>query len=87
MVIAFGTKAARDKLMIGLQKLEYPVSPRELEDLNNCVAPTEVVIAFPNEMGWLTLTPTGMELADWEERFGTDSLKDGSWVTELKTEE
>ena len=87
MVIAFGTKEARDALMVGQQKLDYPVSPRDLEDLNSCTAPTEVVIAFPNDTGWLTLTPSGMELADWVERFGADSLKDGSWVDNLTDEE
>lgn len=56
MVIAFGTKEARDKLMTGMQKLEYNVSPRDLEDLNGCTDPTEVVIAFPNDSGCLVLT-------------------------------
>ena len=64
MVIAFGTKEARDQLMTGMQKLEYNVSPRDLEDLNGCTAPTEVVIAFPNDNGWLVLTPSGIDLAD-----------------------
>ena len=80
MVIAFGTKEARDRLMAGMQKLEYKVSPRDLEDLNGCTAPTEVVIAFPNDSGWLVLTPSGIDLADWNERFGAESIKTGEWV-------
>jgi hypothetical protein len=84
MVIAFGTKEARDKLMTGMQKLEYNVSPRDLEDLNGCTAPTEVVIAYPNDSGWLTLTPSGIDLENWETRFGSESLKTGEWVQALK---
>lgn len=83
MVIAFGTKDARDKLMASMQKLEYNVSPRDLEDLNGCTAPTEVVIAFPNESGWLVLTPSGIDLDEWNERFGSESLKTGEWADEL----
>lgn len=83
MVIAFGTKAARDKLMEGQLKLEYNVSPRDLTDLNGCTAPTEVVIAFPNDNGWLTLTPSGIDLEDWAERFGEESVKTGDWVDEI----
>lgn len=83
MVIAFGTKEARDRLMAGMQKLEYNVSPRDLEDLNGCTTPTEVVIAFPNDNGWLVLTPSGIDLADWSERFGAESIKTGEWVNEL----
>jgi hypothetical protein len=83
MVIAFGTKEARDRLMTGMQKLEYSVSPRDLEDLNGCTAPTEVVIAFPNDRGWLVLTPSGIDLEDWAERFGEESVKTGEWVNEL----
>lgn len=83
MVIAFGTKDARDKLMASMQKLEYNVSPRDLEDLNGCTAPTEVVIAFPNDNGWLVLTPSGIDLDVWVERFGAESIKTGEWVTEL----
>jgi hypothetical protein len=83
MVIAFGTKEARDRLMTGMQKLEYSVSPRDLEDLNGCTAPTEVVIAFPNDRGWLTLTPSGIDLEDWAERFGAESVKTGEWVNGL----
>lgn len=84
MVIAFGTKEARDTLMSGMQKLEYNVSPRDLEDLNNCTAPTEVVIAFQNDRGWLVLTPSGIDLYDWETRFGSESLKTGEWVEAVK---
>lgn len=83
MVIAFGTKEARDKLMTGMQKLEYNVSPSDLEELNGCTAPTEVVIAFPNDNGWFVLTPSGIDLADWRERFGEESVKTGEWVNEL----
>ena len=83
MVIAFGTKDARDKLMASMQKLEYNVSPRDLEDLNGCTAPTEVVIAFPNDNGWLVLTPSGIDLAEWNERFGAESIKTGERVKEL----
>ncbi len=84
MVIAFGTKEARDALMSGMQKLEYNVSPRDLEDLNHCTAPTEVVIAFPNDRGWLVMTPSGIDLYDWETRFGSESLKTGDWVEAVK---
>ena len=83
MVIAFGTKEARNKLMAGMQKLEYNVSPRDIEDLNDCTAPTEVVIAFPNDKGWLVLTPSGMDLDQWTERFGAESVKNGDWVNQL----
>ena len=83
MVIAFGTKDARNKLMEGMQKLDYSVSPRDLEDLNNCTAPTEVVIAYPNDSGWLTLTPSGIDLEDWSERFGAESVKTGEWVKSI----
>jgi hypothetical protein len=69
--------------MASMQKLEYNVSPRVLEDLNLLTAPTEVVIAFPNDSGWLVLTPTGIDLADWSERFGEESVKTGEWVNEL----
>ena len=83
MVIAFGTKEARDRLMAGMQKLEYNVSPRDLGDLNGCTTPTEVVIAFPNVNGWLVLTPSGIDLAEWNERFGAESIKTGEWGKEL----
>ena len=83
MVIAFGTKDARDKLMASMQKLEYNVSPRDLEDLNGCTTPTEVVIAFPNDNGWLVLTPSGIDLAEWNERFGAESIKTCEWGKEL----
>lgn len=83
MVIAFGTKEARDRLMTGMQKLEYNVSSRDLEDLNGCTDPTEVVIAFPDDSGRLVLTPSGIDLADWNERFGSESIKTGEWVNEL----
>ena len=83
MVIAFGTKEARDKLMMGMQKIEYCVNGRDLEDLNGCTAPTEVVIAFENDSGWPRLTPSGSDLSDWSERFGEESVKTGEWVNEL----
>ena len=83
MVIAFGTKDARDKLMASMQKLDYNVSPRDLEDLNGCTDPTEVVIASPNDNGWLVLTPSGIDLADWNERFGEESIKTGEWANEV----
>ena len=83
MFIAFGTKEARDKLMTGMQKLEYCVTGRDLEDLNGCTAHTEVVIMFNNDNGWPMLTPSGIDLEDWSERFGAESVKTGEWVKEL----
>lgn len=84
MVIVFGTKEARDQLMTGMQKLEYNVSPRDLEDLNGCTDPTEVVIAFPNDNGQLMLTPSGIDLANWNELFSEESVRTGEWVNELE---
>ena len=83
MVIAFGTKEARDRLMTVMQNLAYTVPPPHLEDLHVCTTPTAVVIAFPNDNGWLVLTPSGIDLADWSERFGAESIKTGEWVNEL----
>ena len=83
MVIAFGTKEARDRLMAGMQKLECNVSARDLEDLTGCTTTPEVVTAVPNDNGWLVLTPSGIDLAAWSARFGTESIKTGEWVNEL----
>lgn len=78
MIIAFGTKAAHDKLMEAMHKLAY--SPMDLEELKGITAADEVVVAYRDNAGKLTLDPTGISLDEWIDRFGSrDTLHDGSW--------
>lgn len=82
MIIAFGTKEAHDKLMEGLQKLEYRAS--EITQLKEIAGADEVVLAYEDDRGQTMLEPTQITLDEWIDRFGgTDCLHDGTWAENL----